>query len=47
MKLWSCIHLDEEKVNLTFSFESCPTFYGSLTFVEFLGLGHVLRNYKS
>ena len=32
-----------------FNFESSPTFYGSLTFVESLRLGHLghfLRNYK-
>ena len=28
------------------NFESIPTFYSSLTFVEFLCLGHFLRNYK-
>ena len=28
------------------SFESWPTFYGSLTYVEFLRLSHFLRNYK-
>ena len=29
-----------------FNFESWPTFYSSLIFVEFLGLGPLLRNYK-
>ena len=29
-----------------FNFESRPTFNGSLTFVEFLRLGHFLVNYK-
>ena len=29
-----------------FNFESWPTFYGSLTFVEFKHLGHFLRNLK-
>ena len=29
-----------------FNFESGPTFYGSLTYVEFLRLGQFLRNYK-
>ena len=29
-----------------FSFETWPTFYGSLSNVEFLCLGHFLRNYK-
>ena len=28
------------------NFEIWPTFYSSLTFVEFLHLGHFLRNYK-
>ena len=28
------------------NFESWPTFYDSLTYVEFLRLGHFLRNYK-
>ena len=27
-------------------FETLPSFYGSLTNVEFLRLGHFLRNYK-
>ena len=30
-----------------FNLESLSTFYGSLTFVEFLRLGHFHRNYKS
>ena len=47
MKLGSCIHLEElYKVNSTFNFEILPTFYGSLTNVEFLRLGHFLGNYK-
>ena len=29
-----------------FNFESWPTFYGSLINVEFLHLGHFLRNYE-
>ena len=29
-----------------FNFESWPTFYGSLTYVECLRLGRFLRNYK-
>ena len=29
-----------------FYFETWPTFYGALTNVEFLHLGHFLRNYK-
>ena len=29
-----------------FNFETLPTFYGSLTNVEFLRLGHFLRKYK-
>ena len=29
-----------------FKFETWPTFYGSLTNVEFLRLGDFLRNYK-
>ena len=28
------------------NFETGPTFYGSLTNVEFLRLGHFVRNYK-
>ena len=28
-----------------FNFETCPTFYGSLTNVEFSRFGHFLRNY--
>ena len=28
------------------NFKSCPTFYGSLTYIDFLRLGHFLRNYK-
>ena len=34
------------KVNPIFDLESWPTFYGSLTYVEFLRLGHFLRNYN-
>ena len=30
-----------------FNLEYLSTFYGSLTFVEFLRLDHFLRNYKS
>ena len=29
-----------------FNFETWPLFYSSLTYVEFLRLGHLLRNYK-
>ena len=29
-----------------FNFETCRRFYGSLNYVEFLRLGHFLRNYK-
>ena len=29
-----------------FSFVTWPTFYGPLTYVEFLRLGYFLRNYK-
>ena len=29
-----------------FNFETCPTFHGSLTNVEFLGLGHFHGNDK-
>ena len=29
-----------------FNFEFLPTFNASLSFVEFLRLGHFLRNYK-
>ena len=29
-----------------FNFETLPTFYGSPTYVEFLSLGHFLRNFK-
>ena len=38
MKLGSCIHL--EKVNPMLNFEFLSTFYGSLTYVEYLHLGH-------
>ena len=34
------------KLNPMFSFETWPTFHGSLTNVEFLRLGHFLGNYK-
>ena len=36
----------KRKVNPMFIIESCPLFYGSLTFVEYLRLGRFLRNYK-
>ena len=29
-----------------FNFETWPTFYGSLTFIEFVRLDHFLRNFK-
>ena len=29
-----------------FNFETWPTFHGSLTYVEFLPLGHILGDYK-
>ena len=45
MKLASCIHL-EELVNPTFNFESRRTFYASLTFGDFMRVGHFLRHYK-
>ena len=46
MKLGSCIHLEEISATPMFSFETWPSFQGSLTNVEFLRLGHFLGNYK-
>ena len=46
MKLGSCIHLEEARSTLCSIFRR-PTFYGSLTNVEFLRIGHFLRNYKA
>ena len=43
INLGSCIHLE---VNAMFNIETWPTFYGSLTNVEFLRLGDFLRTYK-
>ena len=45
MKFGSCIHLEELR-STQCSMLRRPTFYGSLTFIEFLHLGHFLRNYK-
>ena len=48
MKLGSCKHLDECNSRLP-SVLSFDLFYGSLTlqiFVQFLHLGHFLRDYK-
>ena len=42
MKLGTCIDLEELRSILSLYL----LFIGSLTFVEFLRLGHFLRNYK-
>ena len=46
MKLGSCIHLEKLRSTLCSILNLDLLFYGSLTFVEFLRLGHFLRNYK-
>ena len=46
MKLGSCIHLKELRSTLCSILRLDLRFYGSLTNVEFLRLGHFLRNYK-
>ena len=46
MKLGSCIHLEELRLTLRSILRLDLSFYGSLTFVEFLCLGHFLGNYK-
>ena len=47
MKLGSYIHLEELKTTLRSILSLDLLFFGSLTFVEFLRLGHFLRNCKA
>ena len=47
MKLGSCIHLEELRSILHSNLSLDLPFYGSLANVEFLCLGHFLRNYKA
>ena len=46
MKLGSCIYLEELRSTLCSILSLDLPFYGSLSFVEFLRLGHFLRNCK-
>ena len=46
MKLWSCTHLEELRLTLHSILRLDPSFYGSLTNVEFLRLGHFLGKFK-
>ena len=46
MKLGSRIYLEELRSSLRSIVRLDLLFYGSLTFIELLRLGHFLRNYK-
>ena len=46
MKLGSCIHLEELRSTRCSILKLDLLFYDSLSFVEFLCLGHFLGNYK-